>query len=104
MADIKFVGNAPVPSRKLKGVIETKKWWMFSWLTGSGRFKDDPFEDDMEKMRGYFREQGVLCVEIPQDKVLFNYPAPNKLVLVININEGRQYRLGEISFSGNNLF
>jgi outer membrane protein insertion porin family len=104
IGDIKFVGNAHVTSRKLKGVIETKKWWMFSWLTGSGRFKDDQFEDDLEKLRDYFREQGFLDVEIPQDKVLFNYPTPSKLVLVINIEEGRQYRVGEIAFSGNNLF
>ena len=104
IADIKFVGNAHVTARKLRGVIETKKWWMFSWLTGSGRFKDDQFEDDLEKLRDYFREQGFLDVEIPQDKVLFNYPTPSKLVLVINVNEGRQYRLGEIGFSGNQLF
>ncbi len=104
IADIKFVGNAHVSARKLRGVIETKKWWLFSWLTGSGRFKDDQFEDDLEKLRDHFREQGYLDVEIPQDKVLFNYPSPGKLVLVVNIEEGRQYRIGEISFSGNNLF
>ena len=104
IADIKFVGNAHVTARRLKGVIETKKWWMFSWLTGSGRFKDDQFEDDMEKLRDFFREQGFLDVDIPQDQVLFNYPSPAKLGLVINISEGRQYRLGEIGFSGNNLF
>jgi outer membrane protein insertion porin family len=104
IADIKFVGNAHVKARKLKGVLETKKWWMFSWLTGSGRFKDDQFEDDLEKLRDHFRELGFLDVEIPQDKVLFNYPSPEKLVLVININEGRQYRIGDIGFSGNQLF
>jgi outer membrane protein insertion porin family len=104
IADIKFVGNAHVKAARLKRVLETKRWWMFSWLTGSGRFKDDQFEDDLEKLRDYFRELGFLDVEIPQDKVLFNYPSPEKLVLVININEGRQYRLGDIAFSGNQLF
>src|SRR6185503_19134810 len=104
IADIKFTGNKNVTARKLKGVIETKKWWMFSWLTGSGRFKDDQFEDDLDKLRDAYRELGFLDVDIPQDKVLFNYPTPEKLVLVINITEGRQYRLGEINFSGNQLF
>jgi outer membrane protein insertion porin family len=104
IGDIKFVGNTSVPTRKLRGVIETKRWWMFSWLTGSGRFKDDQFEDDLEKLRDHFREEGFLDVEIPQDKVLFNYPRPDRLVLVINVEEGRRYRIGEITFSGNNLF
>ncbi len=103
IADIKFVGTKIAP-RRLRGVIETKRWWMFSWLTGSGRFKDDQFEDDLEKLRDFFREQGYLDVEIPQDKVLFNYNTPGRLTLVINIEEGRQYRIGEIGFSGNNLF
>jgi outer membrane protein insertion porin family len=104
IADIKFQGNNHVKARKLRGVLETKKWWMFSWLTGSGRFKDDQFEDDLEKLRDYFRELGFLDVEIPQDKVLFTYPSPGKLVLIIDINEGRQYRIGDIGFSGNQLF
>ncbi|MBI4622454.1 MAG: outer membrane protein assembly factor BamA [Verrucomicrobia bacterium] len=104
IAEIKFAGNAHVKARKLRSEMETKRWWMFSWLTGSGRFKDDQFEDDLDKLRDYYREQGFLDVEIPQDKVLFNYPTPQRLQLVVNINEGRQYHVGDITFSGNKLF
>ena len=104
ISEIRFAGNKNVTPRKLRGAMETKKWWMFSWLTGSGRFKDDQFEDDLDKLRDLYRELGFLDVEIPQDKVQFNYPSADKLVLVININEGRQYRVGEISFTGNKLF
>ena len=104
IADIKFVGNAHIKTSRLKGEMETKKWWMFSWLTGSGRFKDDQFEDDLDKLRDFYREQGFLDVEIAQDKVTFTYPTPEKLLLTVNITEGRQYRIGEISFTGNKLF
>jgi outer membrane protein insertion porin family len=104
IAEVKFVGNQSIAARKLRGEMETKKWWMFSWLTGSGRFKDDQFEDDLEKLRDYYREQGFLDVDIPADQVLFNYPTPEKLQLVVNITEGRRYRIGEISFAGNKLF
>jgi outer membrane protein insertion porin family len=104
IADVRFTGNKHVKPRTLKGEMETRKWWMFSWLTGSGRFKDDTFEDDLDKLRDYYREQGYLDVEIPPEQVQFNYPNPGKLVLVIAINEGRQYHVGDISFSGNKLF
>ncbi len=104
ISEIRFAGNKNAAPRKLRGVMETKKWWMFSWLTGSGRFKDDQFEDDLDKLRDFYRELGYLDVEIAQDKVQFNYPTPDKLVLLININEGRQYRVGEVSFTGNKLF
>lgn len=104
IAEIKFDGNKSIAPRKLRGILETKKWWLFSWLTGSGRFKDDLFEDDLDKLRDYYREQGFLDVEIPQEQVMFNYPTPEKLQLVIKVNEGRRYRLGEIAFTGNKLF
>lgn len=104
ISDVRFVGNANVKARALRGVMETKKWWMFSWLTGSGRFKDDEFDDDLEKLRDYYREKGYLDVEIAQENVRFDYPSPEKLVLTVNLTEGRQYRIGEISFKGNKLF
>jgi outer membrane protein insertion porin family len=104
IADVRFVGNTHVKPRALKGEMETKKWWIFSWLTGSGRFKDDQFDDDLEKLRDYYREHGYLDVDIPQENVIFGYPTPEKLVLTINISEGRQYHIGDISFKGNKLF
>ncbi|HUR59157.1 MAG TPA: outer membrane protein assembly factor BamA, partial [Opitutaceae bacterium] len=39
-----------------------------------------------------------------QEKIQFNYPKPDRLVLVVNIDEGRRYRIGDITFSGNKLF
>ena len=104
IAEITFAGNANIKAAKLKGQMETKKWWMFSWLTGSGRFKDDQFEDDLDKLRDYYREEGFLDVDIPQEKIQFNYPKPDRLVIVITVEEGRRYRIGDISFTGNKLF
>jgi outer membrane protein insertion porin family len=104
IGEIKFVGNKSIAPRRLRGVMETKKWWMFSWLTGSGRFKDDQFEDDLDKLRDFYREEGFLDVEIPQEKVLFNNPSPDKLQIVVEIVEGRRYRIGDIAFTGNKLF
>lgn len=104
IAGVRFVGNDNVKARTLRRSIETKKWWIFSWLTGSGRFKDEPFEDDLDKLRDLYRERGFLDVDIPHDKVLFEYPRPDRLILVINIDEGRQYHVGEVTFSGNNLY
>lgn len=61
-------------------------------------------KDDLDKLRDFYREIGFLDINIPQDKVVFSYPTAEKLVITINITEGRQYRVGEISFSGNKLF
>jgi outer membrane protein insertion porin family len=101
---IRFEGNASIKSRRLRKEMETKKWWMFSWLTGSGRFKDDQFEDDLDKVRDYYREEGFLDVAIDIDRVRYEYPNPSRLELIIPVEEGKQYRIGDISFKGNKLY
>lgn len=103
ISKVNFIGNDHVKKGKLRKAIETKKWTIFSWITGSGRFKDDQFEDDLDKLRDYYRELGYLDVEVPADKVVYDYPSARKLVLTIRIIEGRQYKVGEIAISGNTL-
>jgi outer membrane protein insertion porin family len=104
ISDITFTGNNSVKSKKLRSVMETRRRWMFSWLTGSGRFKDELFEDDLGKLRDFYREEGFLDIEIPADKVTYEYPTDNKLVLAVQVDEGRQYRIGQITFTGNKLY
>ncbi len=104
IAAVNFVGNDHVTAKRLRKEMETKKWHMFSWLMGNGRLKDDEFDTDLGKLRDYYQEQGYLDAEIAEDKVTFDYPKPDKLVITIRVVEGRQYRLGEISFSGNKIF
>jgi len=104
IAAIKFVGNNTIKARRLRKEMETKRWWMFSWLTGSGRFKDELFEDDLEKVRDYYREEGFLDVAIDNDKIRFEYPSPSKLEIVVQVDEGKQYRIGDVTFAGNKLY
>lgn len=83
ISGIDFEGNNNIKARRLRKEMETKRWWIFSWLTGSGRLKDDEFEDDLEKVRDYYREEGFLDVAIDADKIRYEYPTPNKLQIVV---------------------
>jgi outer membrane protein insertion porin family len=102
--DIRFTGNAHVKVKRLRKEMETKRWWMFSWLTGTGKFKDDEFEDDVGKLLDYYREQGYLDVDIPQDRILYDYPKPGRMIITIHVDEGRQYRIGDITITGCKLY
>lgn len=103
ISSIRFVGNDHIKARRLRKEMETKKWHPFSWITGGGRFKDDEFDEDLEKLRDYYREEGYLDVEIAEDKVTFDYPSASKLVITIRVEEGRKYRVGDITFKGNKI-
>jgi len=105
ISDIRFIGNDHISARKLRGQMETSRWhWLYSWITGGGRLKADQFEDDLDKLRDYYRDQGYLDVDIPEEKVIYDYPAPGRLVVTIQVTEGRQYHIGTISFSGNKIY
>jgi len=100
---INFIGNDHVKSRKLRKEMETKRWHPFSWLTGGGRLENDKFDEDIDKLRDYYKEQGYLDIEIAEDKITYDYPSPTKLVLTVRVNEGKRYRIGSITFSGNKI-
>lgn len=101
---VNFVGNDHVKASRLRKEMETKKWSWISWLMDTGRLKDDVFDEDLDKVRDYYREQGYLDIEIAEDKITFDYPKPDKLVITIRVKEGRLYRVGEISFTGNKVY
>ena len=48
--DVQFVGAQAFTQRKLRRQIKTRRHWMWSWITGSGVFMEDKFEDDKDDL------------------------------------------------------
>ncbi len=99
-----FEGNEEVRGGLLRRQMETRRWHIFSWLTGKGRFREDQFEDDLDTLIDLYRERGFLDVRIPHDRVRFEYPFDDQLEITLVVQEGRQYEVGEITFAGNTLY
>ncbi len=104
IGSINFTGNENLKKRKLKKKMETKKWGFLSVLTGSGRFDKDKFDDDLETLKDVYREEGYLDVDIDPAKVQFSYPSEKRMCIDINVGEGKQYRVGNIEFVGNDAY
>ncbi len=104
IADVVFIGNTAFKSRKLKSQMETRKRWWLSWLTGSGRFDETEFQEDLEKLRELYQNDGYLDVSIPESNVSLDYPKAGRIEITIRIDEGRQYQVGNIKFEGNTIF
>lgn len=101
---IEFVGNQKIKGRTLRGRMNTARrtWWSF--LTGSGKFDDKKWDEDLETLRDYYKERGYLDVEIKPENITFAYPSPKSMTITIAVQEGKQYRIGDISVIGNKLF
>jgi len=75
---------------------------MFSWITGSGVFKEDQFDEDKEKLVALYRDKGYIDFEIKD--VQFLNPTPKTMIIRFIISEGTQYKVGSVKFTGNKLF
>ena len=75
---------------------------MFSWITGSGVFKEDEFDDDRGQLVDFYHNHGYLDFEIKDVKL--DRPKTNTMVIRYYIYEGRQYKVGSVAFTGNKLF
>jgi len=102
ITDVLFQGARVFPESKLRGLLKTRRHWWLSWITGSGVFKEDEFDDDKEKLAQFYHEKGYIDFEIKD--VEFLHPTPKTMVLQIDVFEGSQYKVGAIKFTGNKLF
>ncbi|MGB0370964.1 MAG: outer membrane protein assembly factor BamA [Opitutales bacterium] len=102
--DIEFIGNESFGDRKLRGQMDTRKWWIFSWLTGGGKYKEEDFQDDLIELKDFYKNEGYLDIAIDESKIDFDYVKPNRLELTLEVVEGPRYYVGDISFTGNTIF
>ncbi|HVU08720.1 MAG TPA: outer membrane protein assembly factor BamA [Verrucomicrobiae bacterium] len=100
--DVEFVGATAFPQSTLRRQLKTRRHWMFSWITGSGVFKQDDFDDDKDALAEFYRNHGYLDFEIKDVK--FDYPKTNNMVLKFFVYEGKQYKVGSVKFTGNKIF
>jgi outer membrane protein insertion porin family len=100
--EVDFVGAKAFPVKKLRKVIKTRKHWMFSWITSSGTFKEDQFDEDKEKLTTFYRDAGYIDFEIKD--VQFISPTPQTMIIRFILSEGSQYKVGAVKFTGNKLF
>jgi len=88
--------------------MKTDTWiWLISYITENGRFKQSEFEEDLEKIRTYYKNKGYLDVFLDESKIRFDFPdvdSPGDMDIIIEIVEGKQYRTGDIKITGNTLF
>src|SRR5688572_11287384 len=98
---VDFAGAQAFTEKELRKQIKTRDRWWLSWLTGSGVFKDEQFEEDRLKLAEFYRDKGYIDFEIKD--VQFENPTPQKMIIRFHIYEGRQYRVGKIAFVGTTM-
>lgn len=101
--EVTITGNKAVKAKKIKKVMKTRKWWLFSFITGSGVYEKEKIKQDIERIRQFYHSKGYIFVAISKPEIELSDDR-EKLFLTISISEGDQYRVGDLEIKGNNVF
>ncbi len=106
--EVDFVGNSAVSDGKLsKRLKENKGPGMFSFVLGTGTYKEDKFEEDADRVVEYYRDRGYIGVRVGQPDLKILEDSKDQktrwVQLRIPITEGKRYRVGKIDFEGNKI-
>ena len=102
IVDVQFVGAQAFSQRKLRKQLKTRRHWMFSWLSGSGKLKEDQFQEDKEKLKDFYWNEGYIDFEIKEVK--FDSLSPTRMVIRLIVYEGQRYKVGSVEFKNNARF
>ena len=94
---IRITGNRYLGEKEIRKAMETKEKGFFSFLTDSGALKKDAIENDIRRIEALYPNNGFLDSKVSDPEI---GRLPKGLLLTIHVFEGRQYRVGEIRFSG----
>lgn len=78
--------------------------WNINWhmKTGSGRvYKETEFEEDRQKIMARYYEKGYLSATMSDPVITFDNRG--RMILDVTIDEGPQYRIGDVTFVGNTV-
>ena len=100
---ITFLGNRNLPDGQLKGRMMTQEGGFFSFVSGTGSYKQEVFDRDVQILSYIYFNEGYVQVKVDRPQV---YVTPDKrgVYITIRVEEGDQFDVGSVDFSGDLLF
>lgn len=100
---ITFLGNKHLSDGQLKSKMLTQEGGFFSGLSGSGQYKQEMFERDVQILRFLYWNQGYVQAKVERPQVTVT-PDKKNIYISIRVEEGDQYEVGDVDFAGDILF
>jgi outer membrane protein insertion porin family len=98
-----FLGNRAFEDDQLKSIMETQEEGLFSFMSGTGNFKEFNFQTDVERVKYFYRTKGYLQVNIGTPEITVSQDK-KWVFITMKVNEGPQFSVNDISFNGTMLF
>lgn len=100
---INFLGNIAFKDEEIKSILQTQEDSLFAFMSGSGNFKEINFQNDIERLKYFYRMKGYLQINIGTPEITVS--EDKKWVFItMKLTEGPQFTVNKISFQGEVLF
>ncbi|MGI8890197.1 MAG: outer membrane protein assembly factor BamA [Chthoniobacterales bacterium] len=95
--DIRFDGNTKFSDRVLRRQMKTKAQTLIAFFDKSGRLDQAQLQQDLDSIREFYQNKGYIDIAIPEVR---QERIPKGVRIVVVVNEGQQYHVGQLSFQG----
>jgi outer membrane protein insertion porin family len=100
VGEIRIVGNRYLKAKDIKARLQTSELYLFFF---GGTLKREELRRDLDRIRAYYLDNGFLDIAVEEPEIVID-AGRKKLIIVIRVEEGRQYRIRAFSIKGNSLF
>jgi outer membrane protein insertion porin family len=108
VGEVEFIGKPKLPQSTLREAMkENQQLNLLSWVTGKSLFKQNKLPDDLANIKKKFQENGYMEATISEPRIeevtkrSFPFFKKQKMMkIVIPVNAGYLYRLGEVKIEG----
>jgi len=96
---INIIGNSVFDDEQLKELFKSQlpTWW--SWISKSDRYSRERLAADIESLRSFYLDRGYINFNVTSTQVSIS-PDKRNVFISINVSEGAQFSVGEISIKG----
>lgn len=101
--NINIKGNKAISDAELKSVFVNKDKTFFSFISGGGRYSEISFERDLQVIKYLYLNKGYINAKVVGSQVFIS-PDKQGIMINIDVDEGEQYAVGQVTFSGDLLF
>ena len=101
--DIRIVGNKAISSSKIKGVMKTTTWKIYSFIFSAGYYKKDVVNADLDAIKDLYFNNGYIKVIVADPEIQLTEDKQG-MAITISISEGDQYRISSVSLTAYKVF
>ena len=97
---INIVGNEAFDDETLREVFELndRPGRIFGWFS-SDEYSREALSGDIERLRSFYLDRGYVNFDVTSTQVSIG-PEKSEIFITLNVDEGAQYRVGDIRFAG----